>query len=171
MESIDNQNLEKKTMAIVEWLNLDDVPSAASIDPENKMGLQNAFKKNDGVYPDPIPEAVMEKAKKNLVRNKVILLNSQKIGAKVLSKPGSSTQLTTGGKSVPLFKEQVYSAGQYLSKLGFEPEPKTVGDTFILSGQRKMQSYSTKDPNVRVEIQRNGQNENSPVNLIQLVIN
>ena len=163
------ENLGTKTIAIVGWLNLDRVPTAAELDPENKIGLNDAYKKRDGVYPDPIPQEVVEKAMKGSAYNKIVLLESQRIGAKILSKPGAITTVTTGGKHVPLFREQVGATAQFLAKLGFEPKPKKNGETFILVGQNEIQTYPTTNPNIKVEVTRSGQYEDSPVSRIKLV--
>lgn len=180
METGEIQNLEAKTIAIVEWLNLDSVPSAQNVDPDNKIGLQGAFRKVDGVYPDPIPAAVLEKAKRDSTTTSIPLLESQKIGEKVIRKfaqqktpTGVSLhpiQITAGGTYVPLFKEQVYAASQFLAKLGFEPENKTTGGSFVLGGQERVKGYSTKDSQIDVIVERSGPNENSPTTKIKLQI-
>lgn len=181
MESVEIQNLEAKTIAIVDWLNLDGVPTALKLDPDNKLGIGGAFRKVDGFYADPIPPSVLEEAKNSSNSTIIPLMESQRIGEKVIKKGNptilisagkviSSPRLTTGGKDIPLFKEQVYATAQFLAKLGFEPKPKG-GETFILGGQDPVKTYPTKDSKVKVQIVRKGTNENSPVSKIKLIIN
>ncbi len=162
----ETQNLENKTSEIVQWLGLVDVPTASQLDPDGKMGLQDAFRKYGGVYVDPIPESLIETKKRHTFKQN---------GSVEISLLAHKTMITTGSRiiagSPQFFKEQVFAVAQYLAKLGFEV-PTIKGETFVMTDreQSKVKTYSTKDPQVKVRVVRREPNEKSPVSSISLLL-
>lgn len=144
-EDVNNQELELKTKEIVRWMGLQDLPSASQVDPENKLGLQGAFKKEDGVYVDPMPASVVSELiqKGNGIRHK--LLSAQEIN----------------NTNIPLFKEQAESAAQYLAKLGFDPGERKGG---LVLGD-----FDTNHTNIKVRIQGGGQQKPGGAYLVSRV--
>ncbi len=158
-------------------------PEAAELDPDGKLGLADAFREYGGEYPDSLPLDVINRAKSEVLGGKT---KGETIEIPLLAQTIIPKKGKNGGLSVsfrPLFKEQVFSAAQYLAKLGFElPLPEgTMGDGFIMVGlgvknKHKLITHSpilykfgTKDPNVFVEISRTGSSE-GPATSIKLII-
>ncbi len=186
-EAIEGQNLEARTISLVQWLKLTDVPTATQLDPDDKIGLRGAFKKDGGVYADVIPPSVIEDRKQAVMHGKepeeieIPLLEEQNIGGQVIK--AGRPKITTGGKSVSLFKEQVYAAVQQLVKLGLNiPEAKVIrGESFTMGHKERPKTkitsrsaliwelYKTKDPHISVKVGRM-RNENSPASNVRLLI-
>jgi hypothetical protein len=169
------QLLESKTEAIIEWLGLSGVATAAELDPSGRFGLKNAFRKYNGVYADPLPQNVIDEAKKKVLGDKT---NEELIKIPLLE------QISLHEETVPLFREQVFSAAQYIAKLGFElPLPGgTEGEGFVMvdhSVRRQprvitgfgviLEAYGTKDPNIIIDIRRSS-NVGNPATSIGLRI-
>ena len=193
-ETAESQNLEARTTSVVQWLRLTDVPTAAQLDPDDKIGLRGAFKKEGGIYADVIsPELIEDKKRavmegRNLKETAIPLLEEQHIGSQVIQ--AGSTKITSErivvlkllrGKHIPLFKEQVYAVAQYLVKLGLKiQEAKVIrGESFTIADEKQPRtkitsrglihhSYKTKDPNISVIVERDGQKEDSPVIKVKL---
>jgi hypothetical protein len=188
------KDLAARTGQIVSWLKLNNVPTAAQVDSTGKLGLQGAFRMHDGVYFDPIPAGVIQKAKEDVnavQEHKTIdipLLQESRIGGEVIKpKPkitthgGHVTIIKSAGPEVllnttliPIFKEQVQAVAQFLSHLGFEPpQPNaTRGETFVLVDDHpsNVHYYSTADPDIGVEITRNGPNDTDQATKVELII-
>ena len=184
-ETAESQNLEARTTSVVQWLRLTDVPTAAQLDPDDKIGLRGAFKKEGGIYADVISPEVIEDKKRAVMEGRnpeettILLLEKQHIGGQIIQT--GHTKITSGGKHIPLFKEQVHAVAQYLVKLGLKiQEAKVIrGESFTMADERRPRtkitsrdlihySYKTKDPNISVLVERDGQKENSPVTKIRL---
>lgn len=173
-ETSEKKYLGVKTESIVRWLQLADVPSAAELDPDNKMGLQDSFKKDYRLYPDVVPQKVIENKKQAVLKGEapervqIPLLETQHIGT----------------EHIPLFKEQIYAAAQQLVRMGVNiPEEKLVtGESFIMGGKGQPKTrinsntgtvhekYKTKDPNISVEVVRQGQKDSGSVKKVFLSI-
>jgi len=162
----ETQNLENKTNEIVQWLGLVDVPTASQLDPDGKMGLQDAFRKYGGVYVDPIPESLVETKKRHAFKQK---------GSAEISLLAHKTMVRSKSRIIagshPFFKEWVFAVAQYLAKLGFEV-PTIKGETFVMTDkeQSKVKTYSTKDPQIKVRVARREPDERSPVSSISLLV-
>jgi hypothetical protein len=158
------------------------------LDPDDKIGLRGAFKKDGGVYADVIPPSVIEDRKQAVMHGKepeeieIPLLEEQNIGGQVIK--AGRPKITTGGKSVSLFKEQVYAAAQQLVKLGLNiSEAKVIkGESFTMADEKRPKTkitsrtgliqklYRTKDPNISVIVERSVRNEDSPASNVRLLI-
>lgn len=184
-KTTESQSLKARTASVVQWLRLTDVPTAAQLDPDDKIGLRGAFREESGIYADVIsPEVIKDKKQavmggRNLEETVIPLLEKQHIGDQVVQ--AGPTKVTSGGKHIPLFKEQVYAVAQYLVKLGLKiPEAKVIrGESFTIADKKRPRtkiasrglihhSYKTKDPNTSVIVERDGQKEGSPAIKVKL---
>jgi hypothetical protein len=186
------KDLAARTSQLVSWLGLNKVPSAAQVDSSGKLGLQGAFRMHEGVYFDPISAEVIQKAKEDVNAAQeyktidIPLLQEGRIGGKVIAAKPKVT--TTTGKIiqsrspevslnttlVPIFKEQVQAAAQFLARMGFEPpQPRgTRGENFVIveDNPSNYHNYPTKDPNILIGVTRNGSNDTDQATKIELII-
>lgn len=181
MDSSENsplKDLAARTSQIVSWLGLNNVPAAAQVDSTGKLGLQGAFRMHESLYFDPIPASVIQKAKEDVAASKenktidIPLLEAGQMGGKVYR--SAEPRITVGGTIVPIFKEQVQSVAQFLTRLDFEPPQQrgTKGENFVIvdNNPYNTQSYKTKDPNIGVRVTRNGPNDTDQATRVELVI-
>lgn len=159
--------------ALVEWMRLQDVPSAAQLDPDGGLGLKDAFREVAGRYPDPVPQSVIEQAKREVA----VHVGNVYIDIPILQE----TVIPVGAKedgyarSLPLFREQVLAVAQYLDRLGIQTPPSTAtqGDTFVLIGtkaDRDLRVLSTKERGVSVIVRRSMLSESAPVKRVELSV-
>ena len=183
-DTVETQSLERRIDDIIDRLELANVPTAAELDPDNKMALDERFQKVGGVYRDVIPPDVIKRNKQFVMKEKepeetnTPLLEEQRAGGQVIQ--AEPTKITTGGKRIPLFKEQVEAAAQQLARLGvIIPETKDVkGESFAILREKKpktkvtsggliRESYKTEDPNIFVTVERRGASD-SPATKVKL---
>jgi hypothetical protein len=187
------KDLAAMTGQIVSWLKLNNVPSAAQVDSTEKLGLQGAFRMHEGVYFDPVPASIIEKAKQDVAAAQeyktihIPLLQEGHIGGEVIVTAKPKVTTTTGkviqsatpevianDTLVPIFREEVQATAQFLARLGFEPpQPNaTRGQTFVLVDEHPsdVHYYRTADPDIGVEITRNGPNDTDQATKVELII-
>ena len=162
-EPLPLQDLAARTSNIISWLRLNAVPTSAQVDTSGKLGLQDAFRMHEGIYPDPVPVGVINEAKAQ-----VTVGNSY--AAKEIPILEESKVKDT---RVPIFREQVQSAAQYLARIGVEPSKPIVFDNPIDQGvietkPYNFKAYETNDPNMRVIVTRDGSTDDAQVTRIVL---
>ena len=185
---VENQTLEDRVQSIIHWMNLADVPTAKDLDPEGKFGLEGAFRKVYGIYPDPIPSSIIDQAieevdaseERNSIEIPILDKTSFRTRIGKSTSPfhrGRTTVVTTGkGPIFPLFREQVDAVAQYLVRRGFKtPKPTPIGGkNFVLIGgvaEVKKDNYFPLDnPHLRVEFERSMPSENAPVTNVYLIV-
>ena len=178
LEQASLKDLTVKTSNIVSWLKLNSVPTAVQVDPSNKLGLKDAFRIHEGVYFDPIPPDVIQKAKEevakatNYTTQNIPLLQDERIGGKVMR--SAEPRITVGSTLVPIFKEQVEATAQFLARLGFEPPPPRAssGETFVIVDENpsNVHVYKTADPKISVVVTRKGTKDTDQAIRVELSI-